>query len=89
MENFAVERDFLNTFAQHYQTGEPLPEEFIDRIIKSRNFNAAYACIRQVSFGLLDMAYYTQDKPFEEDVLSFENARGKRHSCCRNRKRPV
>ena len=72
MENFAVERDFLNTFAQHYQTGEPLPEEFIDRIIKSRNFNAAYACIRQVSFGLLDMAYYTQDKPFEEDVLSFE-----------------
>ena len=72
MENFAVERDFLNTFAQHYQTGEPLPEELIDRIIKSRNFNAAYACIRQVSFGLLDMAYYTQDKPFEEDVLSFE-----------------
>ena len=72
MENFAVERDFLNTFAQHYLTGEPLPEELIDRIIKSRNFNTAYACIRQVSFALLDMAYYTQDKPFEEDVLSFE-----------------
>lgn len=72
MENFAVEPDFLNTFAQHYQTGEPLPEELIDRIIKSRNFNAAYACIRQVSFGLLDMAYYTKDTPFEEDVLPFE-----------------
>ena len=72
MENFAVERDFLNTFAQHYQTGEALPEELIERIIKSRNFNAAYACIRQVSFGLLDMAYYTLDKPFDNDVLTFE-----------------
>lgn len=72
MENFAVERDFLNTFARHYQTGEPLPQELIDRIVKSRNFNVAYACIRQVSFGLLDMAYYTQDKPFTEDVKSFE-----------------
>ncbi len=72
MENFAVERDFLNTFARHYRTGEPLPEELVGRIVESRNFNAAYACIRQVDFGLLDMAYYTQDKPFEEDVLSFE-----------------
>ncbi len=72
MENFAVERDFLNTFAQHYQTGEPLPDELIDRIVKSRNFNAAYACIRQVSFGLLDMAYYTQDRAFEDDVRLFE-----------------
>ena len=72
MENFAVERDFLNTFAQHYQTGEPLPDELVDRIVKSRNFNAAYACIRQVSFGLLDMAYYTMEQPFAEDVLAFE-----------------
>lgn len=72
MENFAVERDFLNTFAKHYQTGEPLPDELIDRIVRSRNFNAAYACIRQVSFGLLDMAYYTMDQPFEGDVFEFE-----------------
>ena len=72
MENFAVERDFLNTFAKHYQTGEPLPDELIDRIVQSRNFNAAYACIRQVSFGLLDMAYYTMDQPFEGDVFEFE-----------------
>lgn len=72
MENFAVERDFLNTFAKHYQSGEPLPDELIDRIVRSRNFNAAYACIRQVSFGLLDMAYYTMDQPFEGDVFEFE-----------------
>lgn len=72
MENFAVERDFLNTFAQHYQTGEPLPDELIERIIRSRNFNAAYACLRQVSFGLLDMAYYTLRESFDSDVQTFE-----------------
>ena len=72
MENFAVEREFLNTFATHYQTGEPLPDELIDRIVRSRNFNAAYACIRQVSFGLLDMAYYTMDQPFDGDIFDFE-----------------
>lgn len=72
MENFAVEHDFLNTFAQHYQTAEPIPEELIDRIVSSRNYNAAYACIRQVSFGLLDMAYYTLSEPFDADVLQFE-----------------
>ncbi len=72
MENFSIEREFLNTFAYHYETGEPLPEEFIDRIVKSRNFNVAYACIRQVSFGLLDMAYYTLEAPFQETVMDFE-----------------
>ena len=72
MENFAIERDFLNTFANHYQTGELLPAELIDRIIKSRNFNVAYACIRQVSFSLLDMAYYTLNQPFDEDIMQFE-----------------
>ena len=72
MENFAVERDFLNTFASHYQTGEPMPQDLIDRIIQSRNFNVAYACIRQVSFGLLDMAYYTLSTPFDQDVMTFE-----------------
>ena len=72
MENFAVEREFLNTFARHYETGEPLPEELMERIVKSRNFNVAYACIRQVSYGLLDMAYYTLDKDLEGDVREFE-----------------
>ncbi len=72
MENFAVEKDFLRTFAFHYQTGEPLPDEYIERIIKSRNFMVASACMRQVSFGLLDMAYYTMDKKFDEDIRTFE-----------------
>ena len=72
MENYAVEKEFLRTFAFHYQTGEPLPDELIDRIVKSRNYNAAYSCMRQVSFGLLDMAYYTLKDPFDEDIVEFE-----------------
>ena len=72
MENYSVEKDFLRTFAFHYQTGEPIPDNLIERIVKSRNFMTAYACLRQVSFGLLDMAYYTQKKPFNEDIISFE-----------------
>ncbi len=72
MENFAVEKEFLRTFAFHYQTGEPLPDELIDRIVKSRNFMAATACLRQVSLGLLDMAYYTQKDEFTADIMAFE-----------------
>ena len=72
VENYAIERDFLRTFAFHYKTGEPLPDELIDRIVRSRNFMAAYSCLRQVSFGLLDMAYYTKHEPFDEDIIAFE-----------------
>ena len=72
MENYSVEKDFLRTFAFHYQTGEPLPDELIGRIVKSRNFMAAYSCLRQVSFGLLDMAYYTKKDKFDEDIIPFE-----------------
>ena len=72
MENYAVEKDFLRPFAFHYKTGEPIPDELIERIVKSRNFMAAYGCLRQVSFGLLDMAYYTKQTPFTEDIVAFE-----------------
>ena len=72
MENYAIEKEFLRTFAFHYQTGEPLPDELIQRIVKSRNFMAATACLRQVSFGLLDMAYYTKKDEFKDDIISFE-----------------
>ena len=72
MENFAIEKEFLRTFAFHYQTGEPLPDELIRRIVKSRNFMVATACLRQVSLGLLDMAYYTKKDTFEDDIIPFE-----------------
>ena len=72
MENFSVEREFLQTFAFHYETGEPIPDELIERIIKARNYNCATACLRQVSFGLLDMAYYTKKEEFSEDIIPFE-----------------
>jgi len=72
MENYAIEKEFLRTFAFHYQTGEPLPDELIDRIVKSRNFMVATACLRQVSFGLLDMAYYTKKDEFTDDIIPFE-----------------
>lgn len=78
MENYSVEPDFLNTFATHYETGEPIPQELIDRIIASRNFNVAYACMRQVSFGLLDMAFYTLQDEFKSDLFAFEREAWKR-----------
>ncbi|GAE82400.1 M3 family metallopeptidase [Bacteroides reticulotermitis] len=72
MENFAIEKDFLNTFARHYETGEILPDELIKRMVDASNFNVAYTCLRQVSLGLLDMAWYTRNTPFEGDVKAYE-----------------
>ncbi len=72
MENYSIEKEFLRTFAFHYETGEPLPDDLIDRIVKSRNFMCATACLRQVSFGLLDMAYYTKRDEFTDDIIPFE-----------------
>ena len=72
MENFALEKEFLHTFAFHYETGKLLPDELIDRVIESRHFNAGMACLRQLSFCLLDMAYYTRTEPLAEDIIPFE-----------------
>ena len=72
MENYAIEAEFLSTFARHYQTEEPMPEELIQRIRESRNFQCGYACCRQVSFCLLDMAYYTLSTPLTQDIRTFE-----------------
>ena len=72
MENYATEKEFLRTFAYHFESGEPIPDELIDRIIKSKNYLSAYGCLRQVSLGLLDMAYYTQKDEFKEDIMTFE-----------------
>ena len=72
MENFAIEKEFLHTFARHYLTGELIPDELVQRIVDSSNFNVAYACLRQISFSLLDMAWYTRNTPFEGDVRAYE-----------------
>lgn len=72
MENFSLEQEFLYTFAFHYETGEPMPQELIDRLVASRNYHVAMACLRQVSFGILDMAYYTKKDKFDEDLIAFE-----------------
>lgn len=63
-ENFLGEKEFLDTFAKHYLTGEPMPQDLIDKIKASNNYQAAYACVRQLSFGYLDMAWHTLTAPF-------------------------
>ena len=72
MENYAYERDFLSRFSYHYETGDPIPDDLIDKIIQSRNFNVAYSCIRQVSFGELDMYYHSISNSFNEDIIKIE-----------------
>jgi peptidyl-dipeptidase Dcp len=72
MENWASEKDFLDGFAVHYQTGEKIPVELIQKIKASENFNTAYACLRQLSFGFLDMAWHTLEKPFDGDFVTYE-----------------
>lgn len=72
MENFSIEKEFLHTFARHYQTNELIPDEWIQRMVDSSNFNVAYVCLRQISFGLLDMAWYTRNTPFEGNVKTYE-----------------
>lgn len=72
-ENFLTEREFLDGFARHYQTGEPIPQELVDCLIASSRYGAAYACMRQLGFGYLDMAWHTVDGPVE-DAVAFERA---------------
>jgi len=72
MENWASQKEFLDGFAVHYKTGEKIPQELIQKIIDSENFNTAYFCLRQLSFGYLDMAWHTIEKPFEGDVIAYE-----------------
>lgn len=73
MENWAVEKDYLDMFAKHFQTGEPIPQDMVKTIIDSRNFLAGNLSIRQLSFGLIDMAWHGIDKPFTGNVIAFEN----------------
>lgn len=72
MENWLTEKEYLDQFAFHYQTGEKIPAELIQRIIDASNYIAGYLCLRQLSFGYLDMAYHTLMQPFSSDVREFE-----------------
>lgn len=72
MENWVKEKTSLALFAHHYQTGESIPSEMVDRIIASENFHAAYAMMRQLRFGLLDLAWYAQDPSAVADVTAYE-----------------
>ena len=72
MENFGTAKAFLHTFARHYETGELIPDTLVACLTRAQNYNAAYSCLRQLSFGLLDMAWYTRTEPFEGDVIAYE-----------------
>lgn len=72
-ENFLPEKEFIEGFARHYETNEVIPAELVEKIVAASQYHAAYACVRQLSFGLLDMAWHTIEAPITTDVLSFEN----------------
>lgn len=71
-ENWATEPQWLNQFARHYQTNEPIPAELIDKLIAARNFQAGYLSERQLIYGTSDMAWHTLNKPFKGSVKAFE-----------------
>lgn len=72
MENWATEEEYLDLFAKHYQTGETIPSELVKKIVAAKNYLAAYANVRQLSFGMTDMAWHTLTEPYEGDVVDFE-----------------
>ncbi len=80
-ENFIDEKEFLDTFAKHYKTGETIPQDLLDKMHASQTYHAAYACVRQLSFGYLDMAWHSLEKPYQpnpslgttESVIRFSN----------------
>lgn len=73
MENWLTEKEYLDRFAVHYKTGEKIPTDLVQKLIDAANYNAGYACYRQLSFGFLDMAWHTLNKPYTGDVIDFEH----------------
>ena len=74
MENWGYEKEYLRTFAKDYRTGEPIPEELIDRIIEAKNYLAGYSQVRQLHFGYLDMAWHDRTEVPQESTLDFEHS---------------
>ena len=72
MENWAFEPEYLNSFAKHYQTGEPIPAELIEKVVAAKNYLAGYGQVRQLHFGYLDMAWHTLKEVPAVSALEFE-----------------
>jgi len=72
MENWATQKEWLDLFAVHYETGEKIPAELVQKLIDAENFQAGYASERQLSFGMNDMAWHSITEPFNGDVVEFE-----------------
>ena len=73
-ENFLTEKEYLDSFAKHYKTGKKMPQNLIDKFVRASQYGAAYACMRQLGFGYLDMAYHTIEEPLRasQDIFAFE-----------------
>ena len=74
MENWATQKEWLDLFAFHYKTGEQIPSKLVEKLIKAENFQAGYACERQLSFGLNDMAWHSIMEPMSGEIVPFEQA---------------
>jgi peptidyl-dipeptidase Dcp len=74
MENFAFEKEWLSTWAFHYETGEIIPDDMIEKIKEASTFNEGYACNRQLGFAFLDMAWHTLTAPVNNEISLFESA---------------
>ncbi len=73
MENYAYEQEWLDSWAVHYQTGEKIPSEIMRKIREASTFNEGYACLRQLGFAFLDMAWHSLTKAPEKDIIEFES----------------
>lgn len=72
MENWATEEAYLASFAKHYQTGEVIPQELVNKIIAAKNYNSGYGSVRQLTFGIADMAWHSVTSIPAENVITFE-----------------
>lgn len=72
LENWGYEKEYLDTFARHYQTGETIPEDYVRSIVASKNYLAGYLQLRQLRFGIIDMAWHTLESDFPSDAVAFE-----------------
>lgn len=72
MENWLVQKEYLDKFAKHYKTGEKIPNQLVQKLIDASNYNVGYLCYRQLSFGYLDMSWHTIEKPFDGNIMDFE-----------------